>query len=75
MNNYDRGMNSNNMMDRRGGFDNDNNFGGFSEDRRGFALPSFPNDMNQNNFGNNDRQVTQEWEIDATTMVSKIFSD
>ena len=58
MNNFDRGMNSNNMMDRRGGggFDNDNNFGGFGEDRRGFALPSFPNDMGQNNFGNNDRQ-------------------
>lgn len=62
MNNFDRGMNSNNMMDRRGGggggggaFDNDNNFG-FGEDRRGFALPSFPNDMGQNNFGNNDRQ-------------------
>lgn len=63
MNNFDRGMNSNNMMDRRsggggggGGFDNDNNFGGFGEDRRGFALPAFPNDMGQNNFGNNDRQ-------------------
>lgn len=54
-NNFDRGMNSNNgSFDRRGGFDNDN-FGGFGEDRRGFALPSFPNDMGQNNFGN-DRQ-------------------
>lgn len=57
MNNFDRGMNSNNMVDRRGnGFETDNNFGGFGEDRRGFALPSFPNDMGQNNFGNNDRQ-------------------
>lgn len=50
-NNFDRGG-----FDRRGGggFDNDN--GGFGEDRRGFALPSFPNDMGQNTFGNNDRQ-------------------
>ena len=35
-------------------FDNDNNFG--FEDRRGFALPSFQNDMNQGSFGGNDRQ-------------------
>lgn len=60
-NNFDRGMNSNNGggFDRRngGGFDNDNNFGGFGgEDRRGFALPSFPNDIGQNNFGNSDQR-------------------
>lgn len=54
MNSFDRGMGNNNMMDRnRGGFNDDNNFG-FSEDRRGFALP-YSNDINQSNFGN-DRQ-------------------
>lgn len=47
-------MNSNNMMNNRN-YNDDNSFG-FGEDRRGFALPSFPNDMGQNNFGNNDRQ-------------------
>ncbi|KAL7022488.1 hypothetical protein ACKWTF_012266 [Chironomus riparius] len=55
MNNFDRGMSNNNMMDRnRSGFNDDNNFN-FSEDRRGFALPSYSNDISQNNFGN-DRQ-------------------
>lgn len=45
-------MNSSNMMNNRN-YNDDNSFG-FGEDRRGFALPSFPN--GQNNFGNNDRQ-------------------
>lgn len=56
-NSFDNGMNSNGNNFNRGGnnFD-DNNFSGFGEDRRGFALPSFPNDMGQNNFVQNDRQ-------------------
>jgi hypothetical protein len=57
---FDRNSNSGNFGGRNSnsnsGFD-DNNFGGFGGfDRRGFALPSFLNDMGQNNFGNNDRQ-------------------
>lgn len=56
-NNFDRQMGGNNNFDRRSGNNNfdDNNFG-FSEDRRGFALPSFPNDMSQSfGSGNNNR--------------------
>lgn len=40
---------NNGMMDRRF---NDDNFGFSNEDRRGFALPAYPNDMNGNSQGN-----------------------
>lgn len=59
---FDNNRSMSSGMNRSGGggnnmgnsFDNDNSFG--FEDRRGFALPSFQNDMNQSSFGGNDRQ-------------------